>query len=133
MPEERESENPQNGAERKEANTIGIGETSASPAKGSSSLQDAPVRAECIGTKLADEDRDLTMAATDCVLTSNDEGVDDLSAFVTERLQRLSEGVVEGLIGDASVKVEEILRRDIGFEEDDGDKRQSVCPNVTIG
>ena len=133
MSEERESQNPQNGAGRKEANTIGIGETSASPAKGSSSLQDVPVRAECIGTKLADEDRDLTMAEKDCILTSNDEGVDDLSAFVTERLQRLSEGVVEGLIGDVSVKVEEILCRDIGLEEDGGDKRQSVCPNVTIG
>ena len=35
LPEERESENPQNVAERKEAITIGIGETFTSPAKSS--------------------------------------------------------------------------------------------------
>ena len=33
LPEVRESENPQNVAERKEAKTIGIGETSTSPKK----------------------------------------------------------------------------------------------------
>ena len=33
VPEERESENPQNVAESKEANTVEIGETSTSPAK----------------------------------------------------------------------------------------------------
>ena len=47
--EERESENPQNVVERDEANTVEIGETSASPAKSLCSLQDAPVRVECIG------------------------------------------------------------------------------------
>ena len=80
--EGRESENPQNVAESKEANTIEIGETSASPAKSLCSLEDAPVRAECIGAELGHEDRNLTMAEKDCVLTSSDDDVEDLSAFV---------------------------------------------------
>ena len=63
--EERESENPQNVVERDEANTVEIGETSASPAKSLCSLQDAPVRVECIGAELRHEDRNLTMAEKD--------------------------------------------------------------------
>ena len=82
MSEGRESENPQNVAESKEANTIEIGETSASPAKSLCSLEDAPVRAECIGAELGHEDRNLTMAEKDCVLTSSNDDVEDLSAFV---------------------------------------------------
>ena len=89
LPEERESENPQNVAESKETKTIEIGEASTSPAKSSSSLQVAPVGAECIGAKLGNEDRDFTMAEKDCVSTSSDEDLEDLSALVTERLQCL--------------------------------------------
>ena len=100
----------QNVAGSKEAKTSEIGETSTSPAKGSSKLQDAAVKAGCIGAKLGDEDRDLTTAENDCVMTSSDENVEDLSAFVTERLQCLSEGGVEELIGDSSVNVEKISR-----------------------
>ena len=59
LPEERESENPQNVAESREVNTVEIGETSASPAKSLCSLQDAAVRAECIGAELGHEDRNL--------------------------------------------------------------------------
>ena len=59
LPEERESENLQNVAESREVNTVEIGETSASPAKSLCSLQDAPVRAECIGVELGYEDRNL--------------------------------------------------------------------------
>ena len=51
LPEERESENPQNVAESKEANTIETSETTTSPAKGLSSLEEALVRAECIGAE----------------------------------------------------------------------------------
>ena len=58
LPAERESENPQTVVERKEANTIGIGETFTSPAESSSSLEDAPLRAECIEAEFAYEDRD---------------------------------------------------------------------------
>ena len=46
LPEKRESENPQNVAESKEANTVETGETATSPAKGLSSLEEAPGRAE---------------------------------------------------------------------------------------
>ena len=59
LPEERESENPQNVAESREVNTVEIGETSASPAKSLCSLQDAPMRAECTGAELGNENRNL--------------------------------------------------------------------------
>ena len=134
LPEERESENPQNVAESRAMNTVEIGETSASPAKSLCSLEVAPVKAESIGAELGHKDRNLTMAEKDCVLTSSDDDVEDLSAFVAERLQCLSEGSVEKLIGEECVNVEEILRGGVGIgEEDGGSQRQSVCPNVTIG
>ena len=91
FPEKRESENPQNVAENREVNSVEIGETSASPAKSLCSSEDAPVKAECIGAELGHEDRNLTMAEKDCVLTSSDDDVEHLSAFVAERLQCLSE------------------------------------------
>ena len=62
LPEERESENPQNVAERDEAKTVEIDETSPSQAKTSSSLQDAPMRFESAGARMGDEDRNLTGA-----------------------------------------------------------------------
>ena len=135
LPEERQSENLQNVTERKEANTIGIGETSLSPAKSSSTLEDAAVGAECIGAELEDEDRKFTIAEKDCVLNSSDDDVDgeDLSAFVADTLQCLSKGSVEKLIGDECVNVEEILCGNVGVEEEGGDKKQPVCPNVAIG
>ena len=43
LPEERESESPQNMAESREVNTFEIGETSNSPAKVMSVLQNVPV------------------------------------------------------------------------------------------
>ena len=133
LPEERESENPKNVAEIDEPNTVEIGETSPSPAKGSSSLQNAPMRFESIGARIGVENRNLTMAEKDCVLTSSDDDVQDLRAFVRERLQCLSEGSVEKLIGDESVNVEEILCGSVRIGEDGGGNRQSVCPNVTPG
>ena len=114
-------------------NTVEVDETSTSPAKGSSSLQDAHMRAKSIGAKLGDEDHYLTMEEKDYVLSSVDDDVEDLSAFATERLECLSKGSVEKLIGDESVKFEEILCGNVSVEEDGGDNRQSVCPNVTIG
>ena len=80
-----------------------------------------------------DEDHNLTMAEKGCVSTSSDDDVKDLSAFVTERLQCLSEGSVEMLIGDESVNVEEILCRSVGIGEACGGNRQSLCPSVTPG
>ena len=40
LPEEGESENPQNAMESREVNTVEVSETSASPAKGFCSLED---------------------------------------------------------------------------------------------
>ena len=133
LSEERESGSSQKNAQRDEGNPVVVGETSASPAKGSSGLQGASMGAESIGAKLGDEDLNLTMTEKNCVLTSSDDDVEDLSTSVTERLQSLSERSVEKLIGDESVNVEEILCRDVGVEDDGVDKRQSACANVTIG
>ena len=134
LPEERESENSQNVAESREVNTVEIGETSASPAKSLCSLENAPVKVESIGAELGHEDRNLTMAERDCVLASSDDDVEDVSAFVAERLHCLSEGSEEKLIGEECVNVEEILCGGVGIgEEDGGNQRHSMCPNVTIG
>ena len=81
LQEERESENPLNVPDINEVNTVVVGETSRSPAKFTSILQGAPMRAESIGAWLGDEDRDLTMAEKDCVLTSSDVDEEDLSVL----------------------------------------------------
>ena len=120
-------------AEGREADTVEIGETSASPAKSLCSLEDAPVRAECIGAELGHEDRNFAMVEKDCVLTSSDDDVEDLSAFVAERLQCLSEGSVEKLLGEECRKAEEIMCGDVGAEKCGGGKSQSVCPDATTG
>ena len=131
--EERESEDPQNVAGMEEANTVEIGKTSTSPPKGSSSLQNVPMRAESTGAELGVEDRNLTMAEKHCALTSSDDHVEYLSAFVAERLQCLIEGSVEKLIGEECVNVEEILFESVGIGDDSCGNGQSVCPNVTPG
>ena len=133
LPEEQESENPHNIDEIVRADTVEIGETTLPPAKRSCKLQDAPVRFESSGARMGDEDSDLTLVEKDCVVTSSDDDVEGLSAFVTERLQCLSEGSVAKLIGDGSVNVEEILCGGVGIGEDGGGKGQSVCLNVTPG
>ena len=71
---------------------------------------------------LGDEDRDLTTVEKECVLKSGDDDVGDLIAFVTERLQCLSERNVEKLIGDESVNVKQILCGRVSVEEDSGYK-----------
>ena len=131
LPEERELEDPQNVAELKETITMQIGETCASSAKDLSSRQETSVRVGCVGAGLGHEDRELTRAEKDCVLTSSDEDVEDLSAFVTERLQCLGEEGVENLIGSESMNVEEILCGSAGVGEDGRGNRQTVYPNVT--
>ena len=134
LPEKWESENPQNVAGSREANISGTGETITSPAKCLCSSEEASMRAESIGAELGIEDRNLTMAEKYCVLTSSDDDVEDLSAFVAERLQCLSERSVDRLTGEESVDREEVLCGSVGIkDEDGGDKRQSVCPGVTIG
>ena len=131
LPEERELEDPQNVAEMKETMIMQIGETCASSAKDLWSRQEASVGVECVGAGLGHEDRELTRAEKDCVLTSSDEDVEDLSAFVAERLQCLGEEGGENQIGSESMNVEEILCGSTGVGEDGRGNRQSVYPNVT--
>ena len=78
------------------------------------------------------KDHELTVTKKDCVLTSSDGDVEDLSAFVAERLQCLRKRSVEKLIGEECKNVEKILCGNVGVKEGGGDKRQSVCPHVTI-
>ena len=132
LPEEREAQYPQNVAQIDEVNNIVLCETSNSPAKVRSILQSAPKGAEIVGGRVGDEDRDLTIADKNCVLTSSEEDVEDLSAFVAEKLHCLSKRSVIEFIGDESVNVEEIRRASIGVGEDVGDKIRSVCPKVTL-
>ena len=131
FPEERESGNPQTVEEVVGTSAAEVGETSASPAKSLCNLEDAPVRAEIVGAELGHEDRELTRAEKDCVLTSSDEDVENLSAFVAERLQCLGEEGGENLIGSQSMNVEEILCGSAGVREDGRDDRQSMYLNVT--
>ena len=130
--EERESENPQTVEEVVGTSTVGVGETSNSPAKVMSVLQTVPVASEVEKSSKVEEDRELTFAEKDCVMTSSEEDMEDLSAFVAERLQSLGEGSVEKLIGEECVNVEEILCGGVdNVEGDCGDTGQSVCPVVT--
>ena len=88
---EREAENLQNIPQIDEVSTVVAGKTSNSPAKFMSFLQSAPIVAAAVESREEDEDRDMTIAEKKCVRTSSDEDVEDLSAFVTERLQCLRE------------------------------------------
>ena len=144
LPKERESENPQNVEEVVGTSTVEVGETSKSPAKVMSVLQNVPVSSGVVESGSLQEDHELTIAEKDCVLTSSEEDMDDLNAFVDERLQFLSERGLEQLVGDGSVNVEEILSGNlaavssqivesggaIGPEVDQG-RVTSVCPGLT--
>ena len=99
----------QNVEEEIGTSTVEVGETSNSPAKVMSVLQNVPVSSAVVESGSVQKDHDLTIAEKDCVLTSSEEDMDDLNAFVDERLQFLSEKGLEQLVGDESVNVEEIL------------------------
>ena len=99
LPKERESENPQNVEEVVGTGTIEIGETSNSPAKVMSVLQNVPVSSGGVESGSLQKDHELTIAEKDCVLTSSEEDMEDLNAFVDERLQFLSEQGLEQLVG----------------------------------
>ena len=92
-----------------------------------------PVPSKVGMSEEVEKDHQLTVAEKDCVSTSGDNDVEDLSAFVAERLQCLSEGSVEKLIGEECMNVEEFLCGDVGVEKGGGGKSQSVCPDVTTG
>ena len=68
LPEERESENPRN---IDELITVEIGETSKSPAKIMSVLQNVPMSSEVVMSGDVQRDHDLTVAEKDCVMTSS--------------------------------------------------------------
>ena len=144
VPEERESENPQNVEEIVGTSSVEVGETSNSPAKVMSVLQDVPVSSGVVESGSVQKDHELTIAEKDCVLTSSEEDMDDLNAFVDERLQFFSEQGLEQLVGDESVNVEEMLSGNlaavssqivesggtVGPEVDQG-RAMSVYPGLT--
>ena len=115
VPEGRQSENPQNFDKVVGTSTVGVAETSNSPAKVKSVLQTVPVASEVEKSGEVEENRELTVAEKDCVMTSSEEDMEDLSAFVAERLQCLSEGRSEKLIGEECVNVEETLCGGVGI------------------
>ena len=141
LPEERESEKPQNSDE---VNTVEVGDTSNSPAKVMSLLQNVPVSSEVVMSGELQKDHELTIAEKDCVITSSEEDMDNLNAFVNDKLQFLTEKGLEQLIEDESVKVEEILSANegtasghiVGYEETVGAevdqvRTKSLCPGLT--
>ena len=130
--EGRESENPQTVEEVVGTSTDGVGETSNSPEKVMSVLETVPVASEVEKSERVEKDRELTTAEKDCVLTSSGEEMDDLNAFVTERLHCLSEGSVERLIGEECVNVEEALCGNVGVEEGGGGEEQAVGRNLVF-
>ena len=146
FPEGRESENPQTIEEVVGTSTDGVGETSNSPEKVMSVLETVPVASEVERSERVEKGRELTIAEKDCVMTSSEEEMDDLNAFVNEKLQFMSEQCLEQLVGDESVNVEEVLSGNlaavrsqivesgetVGPDVDQG-RVASVCPGLTIG
>ena len=144
VPEERESENPQNVEEITGTSFVEVAETSNSPEKTMSVLQNVPVTSGVVESGSVQKDHELTIAEKDCVPTSSEEDMNDLNAFVDERLQFLSEQGLEHLVGDESVNVEEMLSGNlaavssqivesggtVGPEVDQG-RAMSVCPGLT--
>ena len=98
VPEERESKNPQNVEEVVGTSFAEVGETSNSPAKVMSVLQNAPVSSGVGISEEVEKDHELTVAEKDCVMTSSEEDMDDLTAFVNEKLQFMSEQGLEQLV-----------------------------------
>ena len=73
VPEEQESENPQNVFE--------IGETNLSPAEVMSMFSNVPISSKVGVSEEVENDPELTIAERDCVVTSSEEDMDDLNAF----------------------------------------------------
>ena len=59
------------------------------------------------------KDHEMTVAEKDCVMTNSKEVVDDLNAFVNEKLQFMTENGLEQLVGDESVVVKGILNGNV--------------------
>ena len=73
VPEERESENPQN--------VVEVGETNLSPAEVMSVFSNIPISSKVGVSEEVENDHELTIAERDCVMTSSEEDMDDLNAF----------------------------------------------------
>ena len=86
-----------------------VGETLTSPAKGMSILQEVAMSGEIVTSGVVEKDHDLTVAETDCVMTTSEEDMDEMKGFKNEKLQFMTETGLEQLVGDESVNVEEIL------------------------
>ena len=109
MPEEWQSEKPQKVAENVDVNSVVVGETSNSPAKIVSILRNSPMSSEIVTSGVLQKDHYLTIAEKDCVMTSSEEDMDDLNAFVNEKLQFMTAKCSEQLVGDGSLNIENIL------------------------
>ena len=73
VPEERESENPQN--------VVEVDETNLSPAEVMSVFSNVPISSKVGVSEEVENDHELTIAERDCVMTSSEEDMDDLNAF----------------------------------------------------
>ena len=144
LSEEWESKNLQKVEEIVGTSTVEVGETSNSPAKVMSVMQNVPVSSEVVVSGEVQKDQELTNAEKDCVMTSSEEDMNDLNAFVIEKLQFMREKGLEQLVGDESVDVEEILGGNLAsisghVMESEGtvglevgeERTTSVCPGLT--
>ena len=73
LPEERESEDPQN--------VVEVGETNLFPAEVMSVFSNVPISSKVGVSEEVENDHELTIAERDCVMASSEEDVDDLNAF----------------------------------------------------
>ena len=69
-------------------------------------LQYVPMSSEIVMSGEVQKYHELTAAEKDCVMTSSEEDMDDLVAFVNEKLQFMTEKGLGQLVGDKSVNVE---------------------------
>ena len=58
---------------------------------------------------VVEKDHELTVAEKNCVMTSFEEDMDVLNAFVSEKVQFMTERGLEELVGNEIMKVEEIF------------------------
>ena len=108
-------------------------------------IQNVPLSTEVVMSREVPKNHGLTVAENDCVMKSSEKDMDDLNAFVNEKLQFMTEKGLEQLVGDESVNVEEILsgiiatvgdhivgcEGSVGPEADQG-RATSVCPGLTV-
>ena len=104
-PKELKAENQQTAEQVGEFDAAAVGETSSSPAKSMSVLQQPPMSVESVTSGVVERDCDLIVAEKHCLMTSSEENVDDLIAFVGEKLQFLNERGLEQIVSDESPKV----------------------------